>query len=304
MVDLDLVASPVSDLDRLPVVVYSPVYAHVCRMRRTSYYDSAVRVDQGRAILAEESIDWPFDKLLNHLEERYGKNRTWADVMPEARRLRRKPGQPLSQFYDEVLRLLATARIAPEHYQRLAFTTYLDGLNCNRIMLNEVLQSSSPGGTVDDLHRVCTDYEARHGLSCYEYSATAPMNMVGAADGLLQHMATQTQQPMPNAYYGQNSQAGQPNLPTSGSYVGYPMAPPTVPYQPSMPMQHPPQPLEQPYTVPAAEVLQPPPPDSGLVAAVYPQGGNYPTQYNNRSNGYRNYNNYPNRPPPRYEQAQ
>ena len=276
------------------------------KKKATALY-TAVREDEGRAILAEESIHWSYEKLMSHLEERYGKNRTWADVLPEARRLRRKPGQPLSQFYDEVLKLLGTARLSPAHHERLAFQTYLDGLNCSRVMLNEVLQHTL-GETIDELHSACTKYEALHGLGCYEYAATAPVHMVGAADDQPQHMGTQTYSPAAAPYYQQNGLASQP-APAQEAYPGYAMAP-VAPVQYSQP----PIPTHQPIagtppfdSAPATGQIPQQPPNTGMVAAVYPQGGNsnYQVPYNSRPSGYRNFGNYQYRPPPpAYQQAQ
>ena len=134
-----------------------------------------------KALQGEDTLQWDYNKLVQTMESRYGRNKTWADVMPEAKQIERLPTQPLPQYYDRIMHLLSRTKISAEQARFHGFHIYLNGLNCSRQMLNEVMNKVRET-TIDEIHKLCMDYEAVHGLSHYEPNWTYGVNMVRAAE--------------------------------------------------------------------------------------------------------------------------
>ena len=154
--------------------------------KATAMY-TAIEKDAEVALEDLDSLDWTYEQLVAHLDARYGRTRTWADVVPEARHIQRQIGQPLSRYYDQIMQLLNTAKISPAHAKNFGFHIYVNGLRGGRQMLNEVMTKIKET-SIQEIHRVCTEYEAIHGLTSYEPHWDPCINMVRAAED----SATQT----------------------------------------------------------------------------------------------------------------
>ena len=196
-----------------------------------------------KALQGLHTLKWGYDKLVQTMEARFGRNKTWADILPETRRVVRALLQPLPQYYDRIMYLLGTAKITEEQAQSYGFNIYLNGLHCSRTMLNEVM-SKVKHSTIDELHDLCMEYESLHGLSEYDPDAphsdymTSNVFMVRPAED----NATQTYPPTPVANpMTQYSTQPAPALP--GAYQPQPA--PALPgaYQPQVHL--PPQPAPQ-----------------------------------------------------------
>ena len=48
---------------------------------------SAIQNEAANALGEADSINWSYDRLVAHMERRHGRNKTWGDVLPQARTL-------------------------------------------------------------------------------------------------------------------------------------------------------------------------------------------------------------------------
>ena len=154
---------------------------------------NAIQNDAADALGEADSINWTYERLVAHMERRHGRNKTWGDVLPQARNLRRRSGQTLSAFYDQVINLLNQANLGEEHFRAQAYQTFLQGIECNKPMINEIMPQVTKH-TIQELCDLAEAYEARHGAS-FAGHMPVHVNMVASADDYEDaspHCGTQT----------------------------------------------------------------------------------------------------------------
>ena len=84
--------------------------------------DKAVRLltaieDEGADALAVvDTSTLSYDELVLHLEKRYDKKKVCAQVLSELSSIHRKPGQSLTDFHDQVVRIARTATLTPAQF--------------------------------------------------------------------------------------------------------------------------------------------------------------------------------------------
>ena len=141
---------------------------------------NAIQNEAADALGEADSINWSYERLVAHMERRHGRNKTWGDVLPQARNLRRRAGQSLSAFYDQVINLLNQANLGEEHFRAQAYQTFLQGIECNKAMINEIMPQVTQH-TIQELCDLAEAYEARYGASVAGHMPIQ-VNMVASAD--------------------------------------------------------------------------------------------------------------------------
>ena len=142
---------------------------------------SAIQNEAANALGEADSINWSYDRLVAHMERRHGRNKTWSDVLPQARTLRRRAGQSLSAFYDQVINLLNQANLGEGHFRAQAYQTFLQGIDCNKAMINEIMPQVTKHTIIQELCDLADAYEARYGASEAGH-LPIHVNMVASAD--------------------------------------------------------------------------------------------------------------------------
>ena len=142
---------------------------------------NAIESDAAEALGEKESVHWTYDRLVAHMERRHGRNKTWGDILPAARNMYRKPGQSLASFYDQVINLLNQGNLDEGHFKVQAYQTFLNGLQCSKRMLNEIMPQVREY-TIRELCDLAEAYEALHGATYNGGQMPVQVNMVGSAD--------------------------------------------------------------------------------------------------------------------------
>ena len=52
-----------------------------------------------------KTIDWTYEELVAHMQQRHGKTKSWADAMTEVYKIRRHHGQSLSNYHDQTTKM-------------------------------------------------------------------------------------------------------------------------------------------------------------------------------------------------------
>ena len=147
-------------------------FEQLARYFNWSDEDKAVRLltaieDEGAdALGVADTSAWTYDELVIHLEKRYGKHKTCAQVLNEVSALYRKPGQSLTDFHDQVVRIARTATLTPTQYQHVTYHGFTYGLRHNP-QLQTFLFNHDVKRTVKSACKLAEDWETDHGESAF-----------------------------------------------------------------------------------------------------------------------------------------
>ena len=78
---------------------------------------TAIEDEGADALGVVDTSTWSYDELVLHLEKHYCKHKTCAQVLNEVSSIHRKPGQSLTDFHDQVVRIARTATLTPAQFQ-------------------------------------------------------------------------------------------------------------------------------------------------------------------------------------------
>ena len=134
--------------------------------------DKAVRLltaieDEGAdALGVVDTSTWSYDELVLHLEKRYGKHKTCAQVLNEVSSIHRKAGQSLTEFHDQVVRIARTATLTPAQFQHVTYHGFTYGLRHNP-QLQTYLFNHDVQRTIKTACQLAEDWETEHGESVF-----------------------------------------------------------------------------------------------------------------------------------------
>ena len=150
---------------------------------KADYLYGAIQGDAADALGDADSVNWSYEKLISHVGKRHGENKSWADIIQAARNIRRKPRQTLISYYDEIVNLKNQANFRSEHLNTYACYAFLNGLDGDRCMLNDIMPQIGEQSLVE-IYNMVDDYEMQHGgtyqqanhLSCEDRGDKAVSN--------------------------------------------------------------------------------------------------------------------------------
>ena len=121
-------------------------------------------------------LKWSYAKLVEQLEMRHGKTKNPGDIQKELLSMYRKPGQTLTSWYDEVIKVVNTGQLTESEAELQKFLGFTNGLKSYHALYYHVMRNNndiSINSAFDKAHR----YELKHGSS-YDFGTTANINMV------------------------------------------------------------------------------------------------------------------------------
>ena len=124
---------------------------------------------QGRAADAlgvEDSANWTYAELVEHLEKRHGRHRTYAQVLTEICKYYMKAEMTLPEWHDQVIKVANTATLTPEQYRQVTYQGYTMGLRSFPALQTHVLNKDTER-TIGSAARLADEYEKENGISAY-----------------------------------------------------------------------------------------------------------------------------------------
>ena len=147
-------------------------FERLARHFKWSDEDKAVRLltaieDEGAdALGVVDTSTWSYDELVLHLEKRYGKHKTCAQVLNEVSSIHRKAGQSLTDFHDQVVRIARTATLTPAQFQHVTYHGFTYGLRHNP-QLQTYRFNHDVQRTIKTACQLAEDWETEHGESAF-----------------------------------------------------------------------------------------------------------------------------------------
>lgn len=135
-----------------------------------------IRGDAGKALSAAETRQWTYEQLVEHMELRHGKVKSYGDIVIEIMGQTRKPGQALSSWHDQVISITNTASLSESQKQSARFYGFIYGLRGNSSLYNKVL-SQIKEQTIGEAFKKAVAYEKDHG-SHISYMYPGNVNMM------------------------------------------------------------------------------------------------------------------------------
>ena len=143
---------------------------------------NAIRGDAANALSIAESKTWSYEKLVEHLEQRHGQNRSYGDVVLELMGRARRPGQRLADWQDEVYNIVGSASLSEDQKKNTEFFGFVYGLRYQPHMLNKVL-SRVEDTTIDQAFKQAKRYEQNNGSNAAgQLMLPAQVNMLKALE--------------------------------------------------------------------------------------------------------------------------
>ena len=121
-----------------------------------------IRGKAGEAISAVELRHWTYEQLVEHMELRHGKVKSYGDIVIEIMGQTRKPGQALSSWHDQIINITNTANLSESQRQSARFYGFVYGLRGNASLYNRVL-SQCKELTINEAFKKAVAYEKDHG---------------------------------------------------------------------------------------------------------------------------------------------
>ena len=162
---------------------FERVADHLCWTpdEKAVYLHNAIRGDAAKALSSPESKNWSYEKIVEHMEMRHGKNKTYGDVFLELMTAYRRPGQSIASWNDQVIGIVNTGQLSDEQTQAAAFDGFLYGLRGNTGLYNKV--ASARVQTIEEAFKIAQRWERNHGSRPYVSPAGVNMLAAGEQDG-------------------------------------------------------------------------------------------------------------------------
>ena len=125
------------------------------------------------------STTWSYTKLVEQLEMRHGRTKNASDISLELMNMYRRPNQPLTSWYDEVIGVVNTGRLSEEDQERLQFTGFTQGLRHQPMLHNRVMQGNQHH-TIAEAFEKAYQFEAENGSNAIPFVPSMNVHMVGA----------------------------------------------------------------------------------------------------------------------------
>ena len=144
---------------------------------------SAIRGDAADALSDPATRSWTYAQLVEHMEVRHGKQKTFPDIQNELQMMSRRPGQTLTSWHDEVVRVVNSASLTESERELLNFIGFTGGLRANRHLHNRITVDLKER-TIDEAYKRAKAYEREYGSTTHlTVMAANPVTPVTAYDG-------------------------------------------------------------------------------------------------------------------------
>ena len=143
---------------------------------------SAIRGDAADALSDPATRSWNYAQLVEHMEVRHGKQKTFPDIQNELQMMSRRPGQTLTSWHDEVVRVVNSASLTESERELLNFIGFTGGLRANRHLHNRITVDLEKR-TIDEAYKRAKAYEREYGSTTHlTVMAANPVTPVAAYD--------------------------------------------------------------------------------------------------------------------------
>ena len=143
---------------------------------------SAIRGDAADALSDPATRTWTYAQLVEHMEVRHGKQKTFPDIQNELQMMSRRPGQTLTSWHDEVVRVVNSASLTESERELLNFIGFTGGLRANRHLHNRITVDLKER-TIDEAYKRAKAYEREYGSTTHlTVMAANPVTPVTAYD--------------------------------------------------------------------------------------------------------------------------
>ena len=140
----------------------------------------AIKDKAADALCSAETIDWTYDELVAHMEQRHGKTKSWVDAMTEVYKIRRHPGQSLSSYNDQITKMLSVARLTPTEARELAYTAFVHGLQGNPKLVKRI--HAAQVNTIQKALNIAMKFEEDEGDTSISMPHALHVHMVAGAE--------------------------------------------------------------------------------------------------------------------------
>ena len=137
---------------------------------------NAIRGEAANALSVADSKHWPFNKLVEHMEMRHGRNRSYGDVVVDLMSQVRRTGQDLSAWHDQVQNVVNTGNLTEEQERLTAFFGFVYGLRYRPALFNKVL-SRVARPTLEDAFYQAKLFEKDNGSQGYSDQFNLPVEV-------------------------------------------------------------------------------------------------------------------------------
>ena len=137
---------------------------------------NAIRGDAANALSVADSKHWTFKRLVEHMEMRHGRNRSYGDVVIDLMNQVRKNGQDLSAWHDQVQNVVNTGNLTEEQERLTAFFGFIYGLRYRPSLFNKVL-SRVTRPTLEEAFYQAKLFEKDNGAQGYSGQFDLPLEV-------------------------------------------------------------------------------------------------------------------------------
>ena len=130
------------------------------------YLHTSICGEAADALAVEDSASWSYDQLIEHLDKRHGRSKTYAQVLNEICSLFRRSDQTNTQWHDAVIKVANTAHLSGEQYRHVAYHGFTFGLRMFPALQTWVLNRDDKR-TLVNACALAEKYEHEYGLPVY-----------------------------------------------------------------------------------------------------------------------------------------
>ena len=147
------------------------------------YLHTSIQGDAADALGAADSAAWNYEELIEHLEKRHGRSKTYAQVLNEVCALYRRVDQTTTEWHDQVIKIANTAPLSLEQYRHVAFHGFTFGLR-NYPMLQTWVLNKDELRTLQNATALAEQFEHDYGPANY---LPAPLSSEAAQTTYVHH---------------------------------------------------------------------------------------------------------------------
>ena len=130
------------------------------------YLHTSIQGDAADALGVEDSASWSYDQLVEHLDKRHGRSKTYAQVLNEICALFRRADMTNTQWHDAVIKVANTAHLSSEQYKHVAYHGFTFGLRMFPALQTWVLNRDEKR-TLTNATSLAEQYEHEYGVPVY-----------------------------------------------------------------------------------------------------------------------------------------
>ena len=130
------------------------------------YLHTSIQGEAADALGVEDSASWSYDQLVEHLDKRHGRSKTYAQVLNEICSLFRRADMTNTQWHDAVIKVANTAHLSSEQYKHVAYHGFTFGLRMFPALQTWVLNRDDKR-TLANATSLAEQYEHEYGMPVY-----------------------------------------------------------------------------------------------------------------------------------------